>query len=54
MTDKNKLIGFFQRSSLISLDRAEEIAELFEKRLIIKNEYQLTNRKICNQGCCNP
>lgn len=49
MTDKNKLIGFFQRSSLISLDRAEEIAELFEKRLIIKNEYQLTNRKICNE-----
>ncbi len=49
MKDKGKLIALFQTSNLVSLNTAEEIAEQFSEKNYSKNDYLLTNQKICNE-----
>jgi CRP-like cAMP-binding protein len=49
MEEKNNLIKFFHQSNLISLSGAEEISGYFERMVIPKNNFLLTNKIVCNR-----
>jgi CRP-like cAMP-binding protein len=46
---KQPLIQFVQNSNLVSLRTAEEIAATFEERTFQRNEFLLTEGKICDE-----
>jgi CRP-like cAMP-binding protein len=46
---RESLIRFFHNSNLVSLSAANEIAEEFENKAILKNQFQLMEGKICNE-----
>ncbi|MBB6271665.1 CRP-like cAMP-binding protein [Pedobacter cryoconitis] len=46
---KETLIRFFQNTNLISFSSATEIAAQFSSKIILKNQFQLTAGKICDE-----
>jgi len=46
---KENLTVFFHNTNLVSLSAANEIAGRFEKKIIQKNQFQLTAGKICDE-----
>jgi CRP-like cAMP-binding protein len=46
---KQPLIQFLQNSNFVSLKTAEDIAETFTERYLFRNEFLLTEGKICDE-----
>ena len=46
---KENLVAYFTATHVVPLSAAEQIAEQFEHKVILKNEFQLTAGKICDE-----
>lgn len=46
---KDALTGFLQNTNLISFRAANEITDQFANKVILKNQFQLTAGKLCNE-----
>jgi len=46
---KEVLVAFLQNTNLVSLSTAEEIADRFQSKIVLKNQSLLTEGTICNE-----